>query len=114
MPLFGSVKVLSCPLRTWSLLMVLLCLAGSRSKRILVSMCVYMWPYLHPVHRVLQFVTTLGGVVQFKVLQNEPRQGLVISYTFYTVLEGAVTLTQFLAKQASVKGYALPINDRYR
>ena len=37
----------------------------------------------------------------------------MISYTFHTVLEGAVTLTligNFLAKQASAKCYSLPIH----
>ena len=71
------------------------------------------WPYLHPVHRVLRIDTTLGGVVQFLRFQNGSRQDLVISYTFYTVLDGAVTLTlngNFLAKQASAKCYALPIH----
>ena len=40
-------------------------------------------------------------------------QGLVISFTFYTVLERAVTLTligNFLAKQVSAKCYSLPIH----
>ena len=52
----------------------------------MVEAITLQWPYLHWVHRELQFDTTFGGVVQFKVLQNEPCQGMVISYTFYIIL----------------------------
>ena len=42
------------------------------------------------------------GVVEFLLFHNGPRQGLVISYTVHTVLEGAVTLTLY---PVMVKGF---------
>ena len=51
--------------------------------------------------------------MQILRFHNRPRQGLVISDTFHTVVEGAVTLTligNFVAKQASAKCFSLTIH----